>query len=136
MALPVSNGTTLQESIRDSQINEPLLNWHSIDGEIAFVAVRESEGWAGDVSDKTMTSLSSFIKHQDGLSVLPDSTAGLSALVEMNQQNLLPGDCYVAVITGKKSCPKATPLFIVRILSVQPMEKPPMGWCGSQSATG
>ena len=41
--------------IKESQINEPLINWHSIDGELAFDAIRESGGWAGNVSDKTMT---------------------------------------------------------------------------------
>ena len=88
--------------IKESQVNEPLINWHSIDGELAFDAIRESGGWAGNVSDKTMTGLSSFIKSNEGLSVLPASTAGLSALIDLNKSDPLPGDRYVAVLTGRK----------------------------------
>ncbi len=88
--------------IRESLINEPLINWHSIDGELAYQAIRESGGWACDVTDKTMTGLSSFIKTNEGLSVLPASTAGLSALIDMNMLTPLPGDRYVVVLTGRK----------------------------------
>ena len=88
--------------IRESQVNEPLINWHSIDGELAFQAVMESGGWAGNVSDKTMTGFSRFIKSHEGLSVLPASTAGLSALIDRHKSEPLPGDRYVAVLTGRK----------------------------------
>ena len=86
--------------IRESLVNEPLINWHSIDGELAFNALRDSGGWACNVSDKTMKGLSGFIKNQEGLSVLPASTAGLSALINLNTETPLPGDRYVAVLTG------------------------------------
>ncbi|MBN2626266.1 MAG: pyridoxal-phosphate dependent enzyme, partial [Spirochaetales bacterium] len=88
--------------IKESLINEPLINWHSIDGELAYQAIGESGGCAGDVADRTMTGLSSFIKANEGLSVLPASTAGLSALIDLNKQMPLPGDRYVAVLTGRK----------------------------------
>jgi len=87
--------------IKESLVNEPLINWHSIDGELAYQALGK-EGWACDVSDKAMTGLSSFIKKNEGLSVLPASTAGLMALIKWNQQSPLPGDRYVAVLTGRK----------------------------------
>ncbi len=89
--------------IKESLINEPLINWHSIDGELAFNALKDSNGWAYNVSDKAMTTLSGFIKNQEGLSVLPASTAGLSALIDLNRTNPLPGDRYVAVLTGRRS---------------------------------
>ena len=88
--------------IHETSINEPLINWHSIDGELAFQAIIESNGWASNVSDKTMTHLSSYVKNQEGLSVLPASTAGLSALMDLNKQSVLPGDRYVVVLTGRK----------------------------------
>lgn len=88
--------------IKESQVNEPLINWHSIDGDLAFQAIAEGHGWASNVSDKTMTGLSSFLKTNEGLSVLPASTAGLSALIEFNRLNPLPGDRYVAELTGRK----------------------------------
>ncbi len=88
--------------IKESVINEPLINWHSIDGELAFQAIKSEGGKAFDVSDKTMMSFSHFIKTNEGLSVLPASTAGLCALLEWNKQSPLPGDRYVAVLTGRK----------------------------------
>ncbi len=88
--------------IKESLINEPLVNWHSIDGELAFQAISDSGGLACNVSDKTMSALSAFIKTHEGLSVLPASTAGLSALLDIHKKSPLPGDRYVAVLTGRK----------------------------------
>jgi threonine synthase len=90
------------EKIKESQVNEPLINWHSIDGDVAFQAIRESGGWAENVSDHAMIELAKFLKNNEGLSVLPASTAGLSAILQLNRQNPLPGDRYVVVITGRK----------------------------------
>ena len=42
----------IPEKIKESKINEPLINWHSIDGDLALDAVRKTKGWAGDASDK------------------------------------------------------------------------------------
>jgi len=88
--------------IHESQINEPLINWHSIDGDLAYKAIQASQGWACNVSDKSMSGFSKFIKNNEGLSVLPASTAGLSALIDLHKQSPLPGDRYVVVLTGRK----------------------------------
>jgi threonine synthase len=90
-------------SIRESVVNEPLINWHSTDGDEALRAIRESEGWAGYVSDKAMRRWARTLKESDGLWVLPASTAGLNALIERHLSDSLPGDRYVAIITGKQS---------------------------------
>jgi threonine synthase len=89
--------------IRETPINEPLINWHSIDGDHALDAVRKTGGWAADASDKAMRSYSRLIREKEGLEVLPASTAGLIALVDRHLKDPLPGDRYVAVITGRKS---------------------------------
>jgi threonine synthase len=89
--------------IRETPINEPLINWHSIDGDHALHAVRKTAGWAADASDKAMRSYSRLIREKEGLEVLPASTAGLIALVDRHLKEPLPGDRYVAVITGRKS---------------------------------
>jgi len=91
------------EQIRETVINEPLINWHSIDGNIALEAIRQTGGWADDVSDKTMISYSRLILDREGLSILPASTAGLIALVERHRKEPLPSDRYVVVITGRRS---------------------------------
>lgn len=90
------------EKIRETAINEPLINWRSIDGDNALQAIRESNGWASYVSDKSMISYSKLIRGKEGLSVLPASTAGLIAVLERHRKESLPNDRYVIVLTGRK----------------------------------
>ncbi|MBC8378597.1 MAG: pyridoxal-phosphate dependent enzyme [Planctomycetes bacterium] len=91
------------QKIRETSINEPLINWHSIDGNYALEAIRQTNGWATDASDKAMRNHSRLIREKEGLQVLPASTAGLIALINKHLKNPLPGDRYVAVLTGRKS---------------------------------
>ena len=91
------------EQIRETTVNEPLINWHAIDGDPALDALRQTNGWAVDASDRNMRHFSRLIREKEGLQVLPASTAGLIALIEYHQRKTLPGDRYVAVLTGRKS---------------------------------
>ena len=91
------------DRIRETSINEPLVNWHSIDGDYALDAVRSTQGWAADASDKSMRFYAKMIREKEGLQVLPASTAGLSALLEQHLKSALPGDRYVVVLTGRKT---------------------------------
>ncbi len=93
----------MPEQIRETRVNEPLINWHAIDGNHALRAIRESNGWAGDASDKNMIQYSRLIREREGLDVLPASTAGLIALIDHHRINPLPNDRYVVVLTGRKS---------------------------------
>jgi len=88
--------------IRETAVNEPLINWHSIDGELALESVRVTEGWAADASDRAMRALSRQVREHEGLNVLPASTAGLIALLDRHRQQSLPNDRYVAVLTGRR----------------------------------
>jgi threonine synthase len=90
------------EKIRETDVNEPLINWHSADGNHALDAIRQSHGWAGNASDRMMKHYSKLIREKEGINVLPASTAGLIALIEYHQKNPLEGDRYVAVITGRR----------------------------------
>jgi threonine synthase len=90
------------QHIRETAINEPLINWHSFDGNHALEAIRESRGWAAYASDKNMMLYSKLIREREGLSVLPASTAGLIALLEQHQKEPLPSDRYVVILTGRK----------------------------------
>jgi threonine synthase len=89
--------------IRETSVNEPLINWHSIDGDDALRAIRETGGWASFASDRMMLAHSRLIRLREGLSVLPASTAGLNALVDFHRKENLPADRFVAVLTGRKS---------------------------------
>ena len=88
--------------IKETVINEPLINWHSIDGNYALEAIRNTNGWAGYASDKIMLSYSRLIREQEGLNVLPASTAGLIAMLEQSKKNNLTNDRYVVILTGRK----------------------------------
>ena len=96
-------GDLVPEKIRETPVNEPLINWHSIDGDLALDAIRFSNGWARHASDKKMTDAARLIRDKEGLSVVPASTAGLLALVEQHRMDPLPHDRYVVVLTGRKS---------------------------------
>ena len=91
------------DSIKETAVNEPLINWHSIDGDYALEAIRDTNGWASYASDRSMISYSRLIRQREGLSVLPASTAGLIALLGKHQQEQFQGDRYVVMLTGRKS---------------------------------
>lgn len=92
----------LPEQIRETEVNEPLINWHSFDGEITLEAIRATGGWGTDVSDKKMLQLAKMLKEKEGLNVLPASTAGLSALADTPHRDLVQNDRFVAVLTSRK----------------------------------
>lgn len=90
------------EKIRETAVNEPLINWRSIDGDYALEAIRNTNGWGGYATDKNMTLFSKVLREKEGLSVLPASTAGLISLLERHKKEPLPTDRYVVLLTGRK----------------------------------
>jgi threonine synthase len=91
------------EKIRNTQVNEPLINWRSLDGDYALAAIRQTHGWAAYATDKSMTEYARLIREKEGLSVLPASTAGLIALLDRHKKEPYPGDRYVVILTGRKA---------------------------------
>lgn len=89
-------------TIRETAVNEPLINWHSIDGDQALSAMTVTDGWAAYASDRSMTRYSTLLRANEGLNVLPASTAGLIALLEGHRRQALPPDRYVVVLTGRR----------------------------------
>jgi len=79
-----------------------LINWQSIDGDHALQAIRETNGWASYASDKNMMYFSRFIREREGLSVLPASTAGLIAMLNLHNNKPFSSDRYVVILTGRK----------------------------------
>jgi threonine synthase len=90
------------DRIKETRINEPLINWHASDGDHALEALRHTHGRASYASDKAMASCSRLLGGLEGLNVLPASTAGLIALLESHKKETLPSDRYVVVLTGRK----------------------------------
>jgi threonine synthase len=91
------------DKIKETAVNEPLINWHSIDGNLALSAIRQTKGWAGDASDKNLMAFSRLLREQEGMHVLPASSAGLIALVDQHRKQTLANDRYVAILTGRKA---------------------------------
>jgi threonine synthase len=91
------------ERIRNTSVNEPLINWRSIDGDYALSVIRETRGWAAFTTDKTLLDYARLVREKEGLSVLPASTAGLVALVDRHRKEPFPGDRYVVILTGRKA---------------------------------
>ncbi len=93
----------LEESkITETKINEPLINWHSFDGDEALYAIKKSNGFASNVTDERMMRYAKNLREKEGLQVLPASTAGLIALMDMHKAEPLHSDRFVAIITGRK----------------------------------
>lgn len=90
-------------SIRETAVNEPLINWHAFDGDWALDAIRETAGWATGISDRRMVQLARLIKDKEGMNVLPAATAGLAALLDAHQQEPLPADRYVVILTSRNA---------------------------------
>lgn len=87
--------------VKETSINEPLINWHSFDGDEALYAIKQSGGEAHHISDKKMREMSTFLHKKEGYRILPASTAGLIAFLEMHKRIEFINDRYVAILTGK-----------------------------------
>lgn len=93
----------LPDKIHETEVNEPLVNWHAIDGETALQAIRASGGWAGYATDREMKAAAKLIRDQQGLNTLPAATAGFIALMDQHQRQALVPDRYVVILTGRSS---------------------------------
>lgn len=89
------------ERIKETKFNEPLINWHSFDGEEALYALRESGGSAFNISDKKLREMTALLEHKEGFKILPAATAGLIGLLELDEKLNLEPDRFVAVLTAK-----------------------------------
>lgn len=89
------------KKIKETLINEALINWHSFDGDEALYALRETKGFASHVTDRQLKEMSTYLYKKEGMRILPSSSAGLIALLNVNKQQRLINDRFVAVITAK-----------------------------------
>jgi threonine synthase len=88
--------------IRETEVNEPLVNWHSTEGQEALAAVRATNGWASYASDRSMRRGSRLLREKEGVTVLPAATAGLIALIEGKPDESITNDRFVAILTGRR----------------------------------
>ena len=86
--------------VRETRINEPLINWHSFDGDLALEAIRESHGWGANASDRKMLRHARLLLEKEGLNALPASCAALAVLLERHAREPMRADRFVVVLTG------------------------------------
>ncbi len=87
--------------IRETTVNEPLINWHAFDGDEALAGLYATRGLAVNVSDKDLRTTASLVGRAEGYRVLPASTAGLYGILREHRLRPLPEGNYVAVLTAR-----------------------------------
>lgn len=89
------------EEIRETEINEPLVNWRSFDGQRALDAIYASGGFAADASDAELRRITQLTRNLEGISTLTASTAALVGLHRGAKEGALADGIHVAVLTGR-----------------------------------
>jgi threonine synthase len=88
--------------VRETAVNEPLINWHSFDGDVALEAIRESGGWGANASDRKMLRHARLLLEKEGLNALPASCSALAVLLERHAGEPMAPDRFVVVLTGRR----------------------------------
>ncbi len=86
--------------LKETTANEPLVSYHSIDGQKALNAIYESRGFAEYVTDEEMLRTSSFIERLEKIQALPASSSALSVAVRIMRRFVDYPECVV-VLTGR-----------------------------------
>jgi len=89
-------------SIVETPVNEPIVSWRSLDGQHALDALWDSGGYAAGFGDEVITAFSELLLKEEGLSVLPASSAALAAMAEYVKEKARPKEStFVAVLTSR-----------------------------------
>jgi len=92
--------------IKETSLNEPLVSWHSFDGQLALDALWESNGWATYISDRELVAFARMLAQEEGLLVLPASASSLAALARYAKYAPRGAEdgSFVAVLPARKPC--------------------------------
>ncbi len=88
-----------EERIKETEVNEPLVNFHSYDGELAFDALVRSRGFAEYVTDEELHRYKNLVREYAGIDAIPAATASVAATTKIAGKNKLSG-IHVAILTG------------------------------------
>jgi threonine synthase len=89
--------------LRESPVNEPLVNWRSFHTRQACEAVVASSGWACEASDGQLVEASELLKSAEGISAPPYACAGLAGLLATGAARTGVTGTHVIVLTGGQS---------------------------------
>lgn len=87
--------------IHETKINEPLISWHSFDGQEALDALIESNGFGEYASDAMMTHFSKVLREEEGLLVHPASSSTLAVLAKMSNNNITLKGTFVVLLSAR-----------------------------------
>lgn len=90
-----------REEIKETDINEPLTNWHSYDGQEALDAIYESNGFADYASESKMMEFSKWLRLEEGLHVLPASASTLAVMSDLADDKVTVKGTFAAILTGR-----------------------------------
>ncbi len=88
------------EDIRESEVNEPLLNWRSLDGQEAINAIYDTEGIAVGLDDEELVHYKDLISDEENINCLPASASALGALAKFIEDSEGDSDVHVIVLTS------------------------------------
>ncbi len=92
------------EDITESEVNEPLLNWNSLDGQEAINAIYDTEGLAVGLDDEELVHYKELLLEKEGIDCLPASASALGALEKFVDEKKDDPDIHVVVLTsGEKN---------------------------------
>ncbi len=89
------------DDIIETKVNEPLLNWRSLDGQEAVNAIYDTGGIGVGLKDDEMTYYQKLLE-DDGIKCLPASAAALGALEDYLKNNEMDGKHVVVLTSGVK----------------------------------
>ena len=87
--------------IHETKINEPLISWHSFDGQEALDALYESNGFGEYASDSMMIHFSKVLREEEGLLVHPASSSTLAVLAKMTNNNIPLKGTFVVLLSAR-----------------------------------
>lgn len=88
------------DAVHETDVNEPLVNWHALDGTACLTAIQDSRGRAYGFDDDTLMRLHDALL-RDGIDAHPASLSAVAALEKARQDGDLDADApVVAVLTS------------------------------------
>lgn len=88
------------DSLNETEVNEPLLNWRSLDGQEAVNAIYDTDGTAIGLTDEEIVHYYEMLK-EERIEALPCSCTALGALDKYLDENDVDGKHVVVITSGE-----------------------------------
>lgn len=89
-------------SITESEVNEPLLNWRSLDGQEAVNAIYDTGGMAVGLDDDEILYYHRLLKEEENIKCIPCSASALGAFKRFLDKGNQDGKHVIVVTSGVK----------------------------------